>query len=270
MTRCMDPGHRSYSGDRGFDECQWRDAQYRAGVRKVVSPRMAVGSAVDEAICAITRSDVAPNVPAIVARIAAAEGIAAARIDEMSEKAIGLVDLWVREVYPTCPTIYAEQHELHWEHEEIVFHAHLDLVWADSSVDDVKTSEKRLAERRADEDEQLTYYGWGMRSVYGIVPVRVGLVGLIWANPPADVKTWRPDARKPWLDRQQATRTAEQIDALAARAVRRERVRRWADETGNHLANGRSVAFACNDCAVKSECPAWTGFDTREIVDVAA
>lgn len=270
MIRCTDPAHRSYSGDRGFDECQWRDAQYRAGVRRNVTPRMAVGSAVDEAVCEILRTDAAPNVPAIVARIAEAEGVNPDRVDEMTVKAAGLVDLWVREVYPTCPTLYAEQHELHWEHEGIVFHAHLDLVWADGSVDDLKTSERRLEERRADSDEQLTYYGWAMRSVYGVVPARVGLVGLIWANPPSDVKVWRPEARKPWLDVQRATRTAEQIDALAARAVRRERVRQWADDTGNHLPNGRSVAFACGDCAVKSACPAWTGFDVGEIVDAAA
>ncbi len=270
MTRCQDPTHRSYSGDRGFDECQWRDARYRDGARRTVSPRMAVGSAVDEAICTILRDDVPANVPAIVTRIAEAEGLPFARLDEMTAKAIGLVDLWIREVYPTAPSLYAEQHELHWEHEGIVFHAHLDLVWADGSVEDLKTSERRLEDRRADTDEQLTYYGWAMREVYGVIPVRVGLVGLIWANPPADVKLWRPEARKPWLDVQRATRTAEQIDALAARAVQRERVRRWADETGLHLPNGRSVAFACNDCAVKPTCPAWTGFDTREVVDVAA
>lgn len=269
-ARCMDPTHRSYSADRGFDECQWRDARYRAGVRRVASPRMAVGSAVDEAVCAILRSGETPNVPGIVERIAVKEGIRPERVGEMTEKAIGLVDLWTRDVYPTCPTLYSDQHELHWEHEGATYHAHLDFVWMDASVDDLKTSEKRLGERRADTDDQLTYYAWGMREVYGVIPPRVGLQGLIWANPPADVKVWRPDARKPWYDAQNSTRTAEQIDGLAARAAVRDRVRQWADGTGLHLPNGRSVAYACNDCAVIAACPAWTGFQVEEIIDVAA
>lgn len=269
-ARCFDPTHRSYSGDRGFDECQWRDARYREGIKRKATPRMAVGLAVDLAVCEIIHEGTTPDVPAIVAKQAKDDDIPSSRVDEMSAKAIALTDLWVREVWPTKGAIYDTQHELHWEHEGATYHAHLDNVWQDGAVDDLKTSEKRLAERRADTDDQLTYYAWGMWKVYGIVVPAVGLDGLIYANPPADVKLWRPDAKKPWYDRQESTRTLEQIEALAARATLRDRVRQWADRLGTHLPNGRSVAFACNDCAVIAQCPAWTGFDVREAIDAAA
>jgi hypothetical protein len=270
-ARCFDPAHRSFSADRGFDECQWRDARYRLdGIPRKASPAMVVGLVVDEATCQILHGGDTPNVPAMVATQADAEGIIPAAVEEMTEKAVGLTDLWVREVWPTKGRIYSTQHELHWEYEGIVYHAHLDEVWSDGAVDDLKTSGRRLEERRADTDDQLTYYAWGMWAVYGIVVPRVGLDGLIWANPPSDVKLWRPDARKPWHDRQESTRTLEQIRGLADRAAFRDGVRQWADANGTHLPNGRSVAFACKDCAVKAACPAWVGFDTEEIIDVAA
>lgn len=269
-TRCFDPTHRSWSGDRGFDECQWRDARYREERRgPAVNARMAVGSAVDEAVCAVLHgTPVTPE--SILRRITVEEGIPSERLDEMTEKATALFVLWGEEVFPTLPALFGTQHEIHWKVRGRIYHAHLDLVFADGSFVDLKTSEKRLGERRADTDEQLSYYAWGLWKTYGQVAPSVGLDGLIYANPPGDVKLWRPSAKKPWYDRQRSVRTLEQIEAVAEAAFRRDRVRRWADRTGNHLTNGRSVAFACNDCRVRAICPAWRGTQVEEISDADA
>ena len=264
LQRCREADHRSYSGDRGFDECQWRDRQYRLGLaRRVATPRMAVGSAVDEAIGVIVGGGM-PDVPGIAARIAADEGIVAERVDEMTVDAISLVRLFTEEVYPDWPAVYAYQYELHWAWAGVPCHAHVDVVFDDGTIADLKTSGKRLETNRADIDEQLTWYAWGMREVHGTLPPRVRFDGLINANPPADVRTWRPNATKPWHDLQWSRRGTVELDALADTVRRRETVRAYLDETGLHLTNGRSVAYACNGCPVRLACPAWAGYELAQ------
>lgn len=270
-TRCLDQSHRSWSGDRGFDECQLRDRAYRLeGVRRPANDNMAVGSAVDESVGIVIGGQV-PDVPAIVARLFAAEGLPPERVPQNTEKAIALVRLWVERVWPTLPEVYAYQYEIHWEHEGTTYHAHLDYVFTDGSFRDLKSSEKRLPVNRADTDEQLTWYAWAMREAHGILPPTVGLDGLIYANPPEDVRSWHPDYGKPWYDVQLSKRGHVELDELARTVARRERVRQWLDATDLHLPNGRSVAYACNDCPISGSCPAWRGYVPAEVsTNVAA
>ncbi len=269
--RCFDPTHRSYSGDRGFDECTWRDHQFRTGQAKRKSnPRMAVGQIVDRTICEILDGH-PPLVPYVARDVWEDEGLGEVDFDESVSKAIRLVELWANEVWPAWPQVYATQHELHWEHAGATYHAHLDIVFTDGSLIDLKTSGRRLEAHRADTDEQLTWYAWGMREVYGTEPGQpVALDGLIDASPPADVKAWRPKAKRPWWDHQESKRGPVEIDALAEATVRRATVRDWMDGNGLHLTNGRSVAFACGDCPVRPICPAWRGVDLQELEDADA
>ena len=267
--RCVDSTHHSYSSDRGFDECQLRDRAYRKGLaRRKVSQVMAEGMATDEAIGAILAGG-SPDVPAVVERIASEEGLPSERHDQMTCKVEALTQLWADEVWPTYPPVYAYQYELHWEHEGVPCHAHLDVVFQDGSLIDLKTSEKRLPVNRADTDEQLTWYAWAMRQVHGVRSADVGLDGMIWANPPSDVKLWRPGVKRPWYDRQRSRRGPTELDELAQTVTRRNRVLTWLDATGLHMPNGRSAPFACGDCPVIAECPAWRGYVLEEIPDAA-
>jgi hypothetical protein len=265
--RCTDTTHRSYSSDRGFDECQFRDALYRQGLARPKASRVMVeGSATDEAI-GVVLAGRKPDVAGIVAQLGLAEGIPTERHAQMTEKVAALLTLWTDRVWPTYPPVYAYQYEIHWEHEGIVCHAHLDVVFDDGSLIDLKTSEKRLPTNRADTDEQLTWYAWAMREAHGVQAMPVGLDGLIYANPPSDVKSWQPDAVKPWYDRQRSRRGPTELDELARTVARREHVRGWLDATGQHLPNGRSAPFACGDCPVIAACPAWRGYVLEEIID---
>lgn len=267
--RCADPAHRSYSADRRFDTCGMSDRLLRAGAGvDYMGPEACVGSAVDAAICAAI-GDELYNLETLL-RLAIedmADPTAAAQWDRapLIDKAQRLIDLWEREVWPTYQAaggVYATQLELHWDVDGIPYHAHLDVVLNDGTIRDLKTSEKRLPERWADWSVQLTTYSAGLQAVYGQPPGPVGLDGLIFANPPQDVRAWNPTATKPWLDRQDSVRTAAQVAAWRDDVLRREEARRWSEKTGIYTAAGRSaMEWVCNRCPVRPACPSWAGFD---------
>jgi hypothetical protein len=273
-TRCFDLAHRSYSGDRHFDECQFRDRQFRSGLPDYMGSAGIVGRAVDAAVCAALAGqepDLEAQVRAAIA--GAGDPRVAHRLDEMTTKALALFDLWTNEVRPTWPPVMFTQLELHWrEPDGSPQHAHLDVVFEDGSFTDLKTSEQRLGERRADTDPQLTRYALGLWRVFGHLPPFVGLDGLIYANQPREL--WPSGVtkpKKPWWDAQRSTRTVAQLEALAAEMAKRERARKWADRSGIHLTQGRSSRYACTGCPVQPTCPAWAGYDLGRIeADAAA
>lgn len=274
-SRCFDPAHRSYSTDRSFDECAFRwHAQAHLGVRSGVGPEAVVGSVVDEVLCAHLDGTIAdtPDVETLLRRKVERDGVDGTvyPMAEMAAKADALIRLGVDEVLPTYPKVHGTQVELHYRVDDVVYHAHLDVVFDDGSFVDWKTSERRLEADRAHKDVQLTHYAAAMVQTYGHLPPSVGLDGLIYANPPKDVLLWRPSARKPWWDSQRSTRTLEQVNALLDDLRRREAARRWMSTTGIYLTQGRSAPYACKGCPAIDVCPSWVGFDTgtRKETDV--
>lgn len=262
MGRCFDPTHRSYSGDRLWDECQWKANAMSVGkVKPQMGEAALVGKAVDSAVCDLI-AGANPSVERLIEAEVHEEDPQAQRVwalDAMKEKAAALVTLWQRDVQPQMPQVFGTQVELHWEFEGVTYHAHPDIILADGTIIDLKTSERRLEERRADRDFQLTYYAWGIYEVYGTIPPQVGLDGLIYANPPKDVLEWNPKATKPWYDRQRSRRLTDAIESFRVEAAKRERSRKTAQELDMHLTQGFTAQFACNGCAVKVDCPAWRG-----------
>lgn len=268
--RCTDESHRSFSADRRFDACAMQDHLLRLGAGSdYMGPEACVGSAVDAAICSIIETrrylDTEALVVAAIADMADPASSGQWDLQPLVEKAERLWALWETEVWPDYERIgvWATQLELHWDVDDIPYHAHLDVVLADGSVRDLKTSEKRLPERWADHSVQLTTYAYALREVYGQAPGAVGFDGLIYANPPADVRAWNPAAIKPWLDRQDSTRTPAQLTAWAEDVRRREAARRWSTETGIYTTAGRSgMEYVCARCPARPVCPSWSGFDT--------
>lgn len=275
--RCADPTHRSYSSDRRFDTCGMSDKLLRLGAGvDYMGPEACVGSAVDAAICqVIATASHAPLEKLIDEAIAdMADPVASSQWDRgpLVDKAQRLLELWEVEVWPGYRKVgvYATQLELHWDVDGVPYHAHLDVVLNDGTIRDLKTSEKRLPERWADWSVQLTTYSAGLLAVYGQEPGPVGLDGLIFANPPQDVRAWNPNATKPWLDRQDSVRTHAQIAAWREDALRREEARRWSEKTGIYTASGRSaMEWVCNRCPVRPACPSWAGFDTGQAATAA-
>jgi hypothetical protein len=192
--------------------------------------------------------------------------------DTDKEVAAGLaqVALFEREVLPTLPEVYATQYEVHWTLDDIEYHAHLDLVYADGSIDDLKAPDQRLGARRADEDPQLTTYAAALWGAFGNLAPRVGLIGLVNSKMPEDISDGlgiaAKDRPKPWVDRQSSVRTRQQIDSWQSEARRREASRRWARTTGIYQTQGRTQLYTCNGCAAKALCPAWVGWsvDAKE------
>lgn len=266
--RCQDPAHRSYSRDRAFERCPMAEHLVATGAGvDYMGIEACVGSAVDAAACAIIAGE-QPNVESLLGDAIAAMADPAMLFDtgEAIDKASRLVELFEREVLPTYARhggVYATQLELHYQVAGAERHAHLDCVLGDGSVIDWKTSEKRLPERAVDRSVQLTEYAYALHAVYGQLPPSVGLDGLIFANPPADVRAWNPEATKPWWDRQRSIRTPAQLEAFVADCERREQLRRWCAETGIYPTTGRSqMDYVCNRCPVRPVCPSWAGFDT--------
>lgn len=264
-ARCRDPQHRSYSGDKNWDECQFAThAVDDLGVVKTFPAKVAVGSAVDEAIRATCLGEEF-DIENLVRRYMAEYGSPEA-VDPEIKKAERLYDLWRLQVLPEWDKaggVYAVDWELHFEIAGIPYHVHIDVALNDASLIDVKTSDQRLdrtGNGRAELDVQLTTYAFGVRAVHGTIPSRVILDGLIDGNPPADVKAWNPAAEKPWWDRQSAIRTPEQLAAFEEDVRRREASRRFARTTGLYQTQGRAHPWACNSCPAKSACPSWVGF----------
>lgn len=226
-VRCTDPTHRSYSADRRFDSCGMNDKLLRAGAGvDYMGPEACVGSAVDAAICAIIAGQTY-NLETLLREAIEemADPAAAAMWDRgpLSDKALRLIELWEREAWPTYEQhggVYATQLELHFEIDGIPYHAHLDVVMNDGAIIDLKTSEKRLPDRWADWSVQLTTYSYALHAVYAQAPGAVGFDGLIFANPPADVRAWNPTATKPWYDRQRSVRTPAQLAAFREDVLR--------------------------------------------------
>lgn len=268
IARCVDPTHRSYSNDKRWDECQFAsNALDSKAVTKTWPAKVAVGSAVDEAVrLALLGEPV--DLPNLVRKFFHEYGSPSGDLASGIGKAERLYALWDAEVRPEWERIgvYAVDYELHFEIDGIVYHVHIDVILTDGTVIDLKTSDQRLDRNigRADFDVQLTTYCYSIVEVFGHMPPKVVLDGLIDGNPPSDVKAVRPDVDKPWWDRQQSTRTAEQMASFREDVRRREASRRFARTTGIYQTNGRAHPWACNSCPAKALCPSWQGFDTAK------
>jgi hypothetical protein len=179
---------------------------------------------------------------------------------EAIERSLAMTRLFEREVLPPLGKVTGTQMELHWDYEGVTYHAHIDLVCEDGTISDLKTTSRRLEERRADRDFQLTYYAWGIKEVFGFIPT-VRLDAIVGANPPPDVRKWKPEATNPWHDAQVSHRSQAAIDQFAREILKREKARSVAQEFELFTTNGFTAQFACNGCRAKSECPAWVGIE---------
>ena len=260
--RCWDPTHRSYSSDKAWDQCQTLSRLDDEGaISKSFPAKVARGSAVDDAVMAMIDGRDPIDVEGAYTRYCNEYNVQFPDVDKQVVAAQAQIDLFEREVLPTLPKVYATQHEVHWFLDDIPYHAHLDIVYADGSFDDLKAPDQRLGARRADEDPQLTTYAAGLYGSVGQLPPRVGYIGLVNSKTPEDIQ---PEAKlrvKPWLDRQSSVRTLEQIATWADEARRREASRRWAATTGIYQTQGRTGLYDCNGCAARALCPAWVGWD---------
>lgn len=263
-NRCYDPAHRSQSNDRGWDECQFRQSAIDTGkVKPTFPPKVAVGSAVDfivkERLLGRT-----PDPEAEVRRFLVELSGSTAALDESVEKTEALLGLWEREVRPDWERIGVWGVEVE-EHFPIkggaIYHIHIDVLLVDGTVIDLKTGDERLGEGRAETDVQLTTYAAGIYTVYGHIPPKVVLDGLIYANPPKDVKEVRPKATKPWWDHQSSYRTEAQLEAWFDSAYRREFSRTFAKASGVYQTQGRTSSYLCKGCPARSICPEWQGWE---------
>lgn len=265
--RCFDPDHRSQSGDRRWDTCSFLDHAMRSlGVVDYMGPEACVGSVVDAALVELLAGGT-PNLPALLesAIVEMADPVSAGMWDrtELLTKASRLVELAVDRVLPSYAAhggVHATQLELHVDIDGVPFHVHIDLVLGDGTIVDWKTSEKRLPDLAAVTSPQLTSYAYALRAEYGHLAPAVMLDGLIYANPPEDVRKADPAAVKPWWDRKRSTRTPEQLDAWLDDFRRREAARAWSRKTDIHPTQGRSgMEFVCGRCPAKPVCPSWSG-----------
>lgn len=266
--RCADVTHRSYSADKRWDECAWKDHAFRdLGVRDAMGPEACVGSAVDAALVELIAGR-SPNLAALLGTAIGEMGDPR-KVDlwdreEMLFKTLRLVELASEEVLPTYEAhggVYATQLEIHFEIDGVPFHVHIDYILGDGVVGDWKTSEKRLPDRAAATSAQLTPYFLAVQREYGHTPPSLFLDGLIYANPPQDVRDANPDAKKPWHERQVGTRTPAQVAAFVDDFRRREAARRWSDTTGIYPTQGRSaMPFVCQGCSARPLCPSWAPY----------
>lgn len=269
IEECRNPDHRSYSGDRKWDECQYEAHVVESGLAKSTWPaKVAVGSAVDAAVKSQLLGEPF-DLDGLVVHYFKEYGSPVGDFAKAVEKAHALYALWEREVWPEWERVgvYAVDYELHFTVERVVYHVHIDVILRDGTVIDLKTSDERLdrtGNGRADFDVQLTTYCYAVNEVFDHLPPEVILDGLIYGNPPVDVVAWKPEAVKPWWDRQRATRTPEQLAAFREDVRRREASRRFARTTGLYQTQGRAHPWACKTCPAKSICPSWTGFITVE------
>lgn len=266
-VRCFDPEHRSQSGDRRFDTCPFLDHAVRTlGVVDWMGPEACVGSAVDAALVEIINGgspDLSALLDAAIREMADPTVSGMWDRSELLTKTARLVQLGGERVLPSYQDhggVHATQLELHFEVDGVPYHVHIDAVLGDGSIVDWKTSEKRLPDLAAHHSPQLTAYAYAIRAEYGHLPPAVMLDGLIYANPPADVRELDPAATKPWWDRKRSTRTPEQLDAWADDVARREAARRWSRKTDIHPTPGRSgMEFICGRCPARPLCPSWRG-----------
>jgi hypothetical protein len=264
--RCWDPAHRSYSADKAWDGCQYlAQAEIDGLVERSFPAKVARGSAVDDAVMAMIDGREPIDLEGTYRRYCREYNVQYPDEDKEIASATAQIDLFEREVLSTLDEVYATQMEVHWTLDDVEYHAHLDIVYADGSIDDLKAPDQRLGVRRADEDPQLTTYAASLYGAFGNLPPRVGLIGLVNGKMPEDVSTVLgirdKDRPKPWVDRQTSRRTLAQLAAWEDEARRREASRRWARSTGIYQTQGRTQLYSCNGCAAKALCPAWSGFD---------
>lgn len=270
QERCFDPGHRSLTLDRWWDECQYRAGLFERGE---VEPRFGVEAAIGTAVHAGAAASLLGEPEPIARLLEAALAHDKVRLgdrdlDAAHTKAARLFDLWDRDVRPRWQAtgVYAVEWELHVEIGGATYHMHPDVVLADGAVRDLKTSEKRLADGRATTDYQLTVYSYAIWRVFGHLPddgIPVGLDGLIYTNPPTDIRAVYPDATKPWWDRQEAVRTEAHFRAFEEDVRRREAARSFARATGIYQTNARAGGpdYVCGRCEARDACPAWRGYE---------
>ncbi len=263
LDRCFDPTHRSLSSDSGWDECQWK--QHAEETELIVvnyGEKAAVGSAVHSAIAADLLGDPV-GIRVLVDRHLEEDHVKPFDVEKTYEKAERLFHLWEEEVKPGWLDIgvYAVEWELHLEIGGAMYHVHPDVVLQTGELRDIKTSEKRLEEFRARYDQQLTTYSYALWKVFDHLPPRVGFDGLIYANPPSDVKELYPTYKKPWYDRQDSTRTVEQFRSFEEGVARRDAARRFASATGVYQTQGTSGVWSCKGCEARAMCPACRGYE---------
>lgn len=269
MSRCWDPTHGSLSSDNAFDACQhrWLKQYRQKEVRDSMGAPAVVGLAVDSYLTDALMGREPGSVRRYLTDVAAEISRPDADLDfeAMERKATSLLDLAMTEVVPGYQSrLIATQVELHFQVPgvERVFHGHLDLVLETPNggieVRDWKTSERRLEPGRADSDNQLTRYALGMLydPAWGMLPEAVGLDGLIY----------RKASNSSWYDRQDSTRSLEQLETHVEQIKVREAHKALVEAgTIPPLTNGKTAMYGCGGCPVRPVCPAWAHFNGEEV-----
>jgi hypothetical protein len=256
MSRCFDPKHRSYSGDRTWDECQYKAQAVKSGsVPDRVNGKMIVGLAVDKyvssaleggTLTALTawQESMNENAGRQVAPFAEEEALATVRSMCL------LADV---EIIPDLkPLIAAVQPEWHYMIEGEQYHAHPDFVLTDGSIIDLKTAYRKFDQGRVYTDTQLTTYAYASWKVHGVIPPTVALVGIISSRNGVS------------LDKQIGSRSEAQLAAYEQDARARIQSRRWAEKEGVYQRNGRVHPYACSGCPARVICPSWAGTELQE------
>lgn len=269
-SRCWEATHHSYSKDGDFDACQYRWHAFDAGLKSnVIGEPGCVGLAVDAAamdLIAGRDPDVAKSLEHAFKeqrKFARKNGEPAPKFTEAAahEKALALYQLFEREVFPTYTDVYATQYIVHWETPDgVKWHCHIDVIFNDGSIIDLKTSTKRLTIDRAELDYQLTTYATAIWRAFGHLPPSVGIDQLTFTKPPPEVLKANPNATKPWWDRSRSERTRSQLEVWEADAVRRQSAMAYADATGCYQTQGRASLYECKGCPVQPICPTWAGY----------
>jgi len=264
LARCEDSSHRSLSSDGAWDGCQWKSNAVDLGlITRRFGEKAAVGSAVHAAVAAELLGDPV-DIRGMVDSHLEADGVDPFDLAKTYEKAERLYGLWYEDVRPEWLSVgvYAVEWELHFQIGDVIYHVHPDCVLADGSLRDLKTSEKRLEQFRANYDHQLTTYAYSLWRVFDHVPPRVGLDGLIYANPPADIAELHPGWKKPWHDRQDSSRTVAQFRTFEESVARREASRRFAATSGIYQTQAEhGQSWVCRSCEARTICPAWREYE---------
>jgi hypothetical protein len=253
MSRCFDSSHLSYSRDRVWDECQYKAHVYDTGsVISVVNQKMFIGSVVDAYVSAalsgssITEEDAWNNT---MREMESKYKVNLVDWAAAMETAHAFIQVAEKEIIPVlAPEVTSVQPEWHFEINGEQYHAHPDFVTRGNAILDLKTTYKSFDPQRVNTDVQLTAYAYAYTTQFGTLPNQVGIVGLV-------------SSKRNGVTQESfiGYRSQAQVDAWLADAETRIAGRRWSNESGQYLRQGRASLFACNGCAVQPTCPSWAG-----------
>lgn len=252
MSRCFDSNHLSYSRDRVFDECQFKAHIHDKGlVKGTVNTKMFVGSVVDAYVSAALSGSAITEEDAWNNTLREMESRYTVNMPEplaAMETAHNFILVADAEVIPVLRDEVVEaQPEWHFEIDGAQYHAHPDFITRGGAILDLKTTYRTIDPQRVHIDGQLTAYAYAYTTQFGKLPTQVGLVGLVSKRTGVTQESYM------------GYRSQAQIDAWLADAKTRLAARRWSEESGEFLRQGRASAFACNGCAVQPTCPSWAG-----------